>query len=103
MQARYIHNKFTVGGSIELIGPTKWTCIQDYSLFLPSTTLTTQTGVFKAPTALNFSLYGDYKVSKTFTLYGEVNNILGDAMHPYHWAFYREQGASFTVGIKVLF
>ena len=103
VQARYIHNKFTVGGSIELIGPTKWTCIQDYSLFLPSTTLTTQTGVFKAPTALNFSLYGDYKVSKTFTLYGEVNNILGDAMHPYHWAFYREQGASFTVGIKVLF
>ena len=32
-----------------------------------------------------------------------VNNILGDVMPTYNWAFYRELGASFTVGIKVLF
>jgi hypothetical protein len=70
---------------------------------LPESTLPVATGVFKAPTSLNLSLYGDYLVSKTCTVYGEVNNVLGDVMPTYHWAFYRELGASFTVGIKVLF
>jgi hypothetical protein len=59
--------------------------------------------VFKAPTSLDLSIYGDYHVSKTCTVYGEVNNILGDVMPTYHWAFYRELGASFTVGVKVQF
>ena len=103
VRARYVHNKFTAGVSLELIGPTKWTCIQDYSLFMPTTTLNTQTGVFRAPTSLNLSLHGDYRVSKTCTIYGEVNNVLGDLMPTYNWAFYREMGASFTVGVKVLF
>jgi hypothetical protein len=103
VRARYTHDKFTVGLSAELIGPTKWTCIQDYSLFLPESTLNSESGVFKTPVSLNLSLYGDYHVSKTCTIYGEVNNILGDVMPTYNWAFYRELGASFTVGIKVLF
>jgi hypothetical protein len=103
VRARYTHKKFTVGLSAELIGPTKWTCVQDYSLFMPTTTLQSQTGVFKAPTSLDLSLYGDYHINKTCTVYAEVNNILGDVMPNYRWAFYREMGASFTVGVKVQF
>ncbi len=103
VRARYTHKKFTVGLSAELIGPTKWSCVQDYTLFVPTSTLPVQTGVFKAPLSLNLSLYGDYHVSKTCTVYAEVNNIVGDVMPTYHWAFYREMGASFTAGIKVQF
>lgn len=103
VRARYTHKKFTVGLSAELIGPTKWTCVQDYSLFMPTTTVQSQTGVFKAPTSLDLSLYGDYHINKTCTVYAEVNNILGDVMPNYRWAFYREMGASFTVGVKIQF
>ena len=103
VKAQYTHKKFTAGLSAELMGPTKWTCIYDYKLFLPDSTLSVASGVFKAPTSLNLSLYGDYRVGKTCTIYGEVNNILGDVMPTYYWAFYRELGASFTVGVKVLF
>ena len=103
LRARYTHDKFTVGLSAELIGPTKWTCVQDYTLFQPTTTLQTQRGEFKAPTSLDLSLYGDYHATKKCTVYGEVNNILGDVMPTYRWAFYREMGASFTVGVKAQF
>jgi endo-beta-N-acetylglucosaminidase D len=92
-----------VGLSAELYGPTKWTCIQDYSLFAPETSLSKQQGVFTAPTSFNLSLYGDYHVNKTCTVYAEVNNVLGDVLPTYRWAFYREMGASFTVGVKLQF
>ena len=103
LRARYTHKKFTVGLSAELFGPTKWTCIQDYSLFWPETTMPVNSDVFRAPTSLNLSLYGDYRASKTCTVYAEVNNIVGDVLPTYHWAFYREMGASFTVGVKLQF
>ena len=103
VSARYTHKKFTAGMSAELYGPTKWTCIQDDKLFQPTSINSVQTGVFRARTSLDLSLYGDYHVSNTCTVYGEVNNILGDVMPTYRWAFYRELGASFTVGVKVQF
>lgn len=103
VRVRYTHKKFTAGLSAELFGPTKWTSIQDYTLFLPEATLPTHSDVFRAPTSLDLSVYGDYHVNKTCTVYAEVNNILGDVLPTYHWAFYREMGASFTVGVKVQF
>ncbi len=103
LKARYTHRKFTVGLSAELYGPTRWTCAQDYTLFVPTSTVPLKMGTFKAPTSLDLSLYGDYRASKTCTVYAEVNNILGDVMPTYRWAFYREMGASFTVGVKVQF
>ena len=103
VRVRYTHKKFTAGLSAELFGPTKWTSIQDYTLFLPEATLPTHSDVFRAPTSLDLSIYGDYHVNKTCTVYAEVNNILGDVLPTYHWAFYREMGASFTVGVKVQF
>lgn len=103
LKARYTHKKFTVGLSAELFGPTKWTCIRDYTLFVPTSTLPEERGVFKAPTSLDLSLYGDYHATKTCTVYAEVNNMIGDVLPTYRWAFYREMGASFTVGVKVQF
>ena len=103
VKARYTHDKFSAGVSMELIGPMKWTCVRDDSLFLPESTKPITSDVFKSNTSLNLSLYGDYHVSKSCTVYGEVNNVLGDLLPTYHWAFYRELGASFTVGVKVLF
>ena len=103
VKARYTHKKFTLGLSAELYGKTKWTYVQDYSLF--GLTTPAQTGEFKAPVSLNLSLYADWHVSKTCTVYAEGNNLLGDidALSTYRWAFYREMGASFTVGVKVQF
>jgi hypothetical protein len=103
VRARYTHKKFTLGLSAELYGPTKWTYVQDYTLFLPETTLPVQRGVFEAPVSLDLSLYGDWHISKTCTAFVEANNLLGDVLPTYRWAFYREMGASFTVGVKVQF
>ncbi len=103
LRARYTHKKFTLGLSAELYGKTKWTTVQDYTLFLPTTTLPVQTGVFETPVSLDLSVYGDWHISKTCTVYAEVNNLLGEVMPTYRWAFYREMGASFTVGVKVQF
>ena len=105
LKVRYTKEKFTLGLSTELYGPTKWTCVQDYSLFYPEYTGEKQ--VMSEPlryrTALNLSLYADWHVSKTCTLYAEGNNLLGDVLPTYRWAFYREMGASFTVGVKLQF
>ena len=98
LKVRYIHKKFTLGLSTDLYGPTKWTYIRNTSIFSEE-----QSGVFEAPTSLDLSLYGDWRVSKACTLYLEGNNLLGDVLPTYSWAFYREMGASFTVGVKVQF
>lgn len=103
VRARYTHKKFTLGLSAELYGPTKWTYIQNYSLFAPETTFDAQREVFEAPVSLDLSLYGDWHVNKTCTVYAEVNNLLGEVLPTYRWAFYREMGTSFTVGAKVQF
>ena len=103
LKMRYAHKKFTLGLSAELYGPTKWTTIYNESLFNENATSEVQTSVFNAPLWLNLSVYADYHVSKTCTVYAEGNNLVGDIMPTYNWAFYREMGASFTVGVKVQF
>ena len=103
LKARYNHKKFTLGISAELYGKMAWTCIQDYTLFIPTATMPVQSGVFNTPTALDLSLYADWHINKSCTVYAEGNNLLGDVMPTYRWAFYREMGASFTVGVKVQF
>lgn len=105
LRVRYNHKKFTLGMSAELYGKTEWTCVQNESLFGVENPKPTSMGTFHAPTSLNLSLYADWHVNKTCTLFAEGNNLLGDikALQTYNWAFYREMGASFTVGVKVLF
>jgi hypothetical protein len=103
VRVRYTHKKFTLGLSAELYGKTKWTSIQDYSLFLPTATTAEDIGVFEAPASLDLSLYGDWHINKTCTVFVEGNNLLGDVMPTYRWAFYREMGASFIVGVKMQF
>lgn len=103
ISARYIHKKFTLGLSAELYGATKWTYEQDLSLFDSIIEPTVQRGTFDAPAWLDLSLYADWHVSKTCTLFVEGNNLLGEVMPTYRWAFYREMGTSFTIGAKVLF
>lgn len=103
LKVRYTHSKFTVGLSAELYGATQWTCVQDYTLFMPEVTIPTQIATFNARTSLNLSAYVDWHVNNTWTVFAEGNNLLGDVLPTYRWAFYREMGASFTVGIKVQF
>ncbi len=103
LKVRYTHKKFTLGLSAELYGATRWTCVYDESLFMEAMATPVNTGVFHAPASLDLSLYADYHVNKTCTVYAEGNNLLGDVMPTYRWAFYREMGASFTVGVKVQF
>ena len=89
--------------SAELYGATRWTSVQDYSLFMPEVTISPQIFTFKARTSLNLSAYVDWHVNNTWTVFAEGNNLLGDVLPTYRWAFYREMGASFTVGVKVQF
>lgn len=99
LKARYTHKKFTLGLSAELRGKTLWTCVQDKAIFGESE----DSFVFEAPVWVGLNIYADWHVNKSCTVYAEGNNLLGDAMPTYRWAFYREMGASFTVGVKVQF
>ena len=103
ISARYTHKKFTLGLSAELYGATKWTYVQDLTMFDSTVEPTMQRGTFDAPAWLDLSLYADWRVNKTCTIFIEGNNLLGEVMPTYRWAFYREMGMSFTVGAKVLF
>ena len=104
LKVRYSHKKFALGLSAELYGPTRWLSVYNESLFNEEAPISSEMyGIFKAPTALNLSLYADWHVSSTCTVFAEGNNLLGDVMPTYRWAFYRDMGASFTVGVKVQF
>ena len=104
LKIRYNHKKFTVGASADLRSKTRWTYVEYESLYseTPATT-PVAIGRFEAPLWVGLNLYADYKVGKACTIFAEGNNLLGDAMPTYRWAFYREMGASFTVGVKVQF
>ena len=99
LKARYTHKKFTVGLSADLRSKTKWSCVQSSSILGDSDRAFT----FETPFWVGLNLYADWHVSKTCTVYAEGDNLLGDLMPTYRWAFYREMGASFTVGVKVQF
>lgn len=103
ISARYSHEKFTVGLSAELYGATKWTYVQDLSLFGVETESPILQGTFSAPAWLDLSLYADWRVKKTCAVFVEVNDMLGEILPAYRWAFYREMGTAFTVGVKVQF
>ncbi len=103
LRVRYNHKKFTLGASAELCGKTKWTTAFDEKLFVEGSTAEVKYGKFTAPIALDLSIYGDYKVGKACTIFVEGNNLVGDVMPTYRWAFYREVGAGFVVGVKVQF
>ena len=103
ISARYSHKKFTVGLSAELYGATKWTYVQDLSLFGVETESPILQGTFSAPAWLDLSLYADWRVKKTCAVFVEVNDMLGEILPAYRWAFYREMGTAFTVGVKVQF
>ena len=102
-KAKYNYKAVTMGGSLELYGPTKWTWAQNNSLFNPEAANVTGYGWFKAPTSLNLSIFADWRINKICTLYAEGNILLGNLLPTYRWAFYPELGASFTVGVKVVF
>ena len=103
LRVRYNHKKFTLGLSAEICGKTQWTTVFDERLFVEGSTAEAKIGRFTAPTALDLSLYADYKVNKTWTVFLQGNNLVGDVMPTYNWAFYREVGAGFLVGLKVQF
>ena len=101
---RYSHKKFTLGLSAELYGATQWTCVQDYALFdLEGESTRMEPTTFNARTSLNLSAYADWHVKQTCTIFVEGNNLLGNVLPMYRWAFYQDMGASFTVGVKVQF
>jgi hypothetical protein len=100
---RYNHKKFTLGLSAEVYGKTHWTTVFDEKLFVEGSNAETKIGRFTAPTALDLSLYADYKMNKTWTLFLQGNNLVGDVMPTHRWAYYREVGAGFVVGVKVQF
>ena len=98
---RYTHKKFTVGAKADLVGTTKWTCVQDEKIFDENSTAAPVSGIVTVPAYVDLGVYLDWYVGKGCTIFAEGNNLLN--MPIYRWVFYREMGASFTAGIKLQF
>ena len=60
-----------------------------------------QRSVVTAPASVDLRLYADWHITRNCTVFAEGNNLLN--MQMYRWVFYREMGASFTVGVKAQF
>lgn len=103
LKLRYTHKKFTLGFSAELYGKTQWTTLYNAALFDETAVAEPVYKTESVPTSLNLCLYTDWHVSKSWTIFAEGNNLLGDVLPASKWVFYREMGASFTVGVKVQF
>ncbi len=101
LSARYTHRKFTLGASAKLYGTTKWTFEQNRQLFDAASTMPVQRSVVTAPASVDLRLYADWHITRNCTVFAEGNNLLN--MQMYRWVFYREIGASFTVGVKAQF
>lgn len=101
LSARYTHRKFTVGVSARLLGTTKWSFVQNERLFDETSTQPVSSSVVTAPASVDLRVYADWHVGKMCTIFAEGNNLLD--MPIYRWVFYRELGASFTVGVKAKF
>ncbi len=101
LKVRYTNKRFTLGASAELYGTTKWSYIHDAHLLnadAPSY-ITRETRTVDA--FVDVSLFAEWHLSRACTLFIEGNNLAN--MPTERWAFYREMGASFTVGAKVQF
>ena len=103
LKARYSHKKFTFGATIDFKSRAEWSRVYDASLFGGTATAQLLPDLFVAPAWVGLNLYADWHVSKTCTIYAEGDNLLGDVMPTYRWAYYREMGASFVVGVKIQF
>ena len=101
LNVRYTHRKFTLGASAQLYGTTKWTFEQNARLFDTSSVASAHRSDITAPASVDLRLYADWHVNKSCTIFAEGNNLLD--MPIYRWLFYRELGASFTVGVKMQF
>ena len=101
LKLRYMHSKFTIGASADLYGTTKWTYIHDPHLFNPEVSSYVTSEMRTVNAFVDLGLFFDWHISKSCTLFIEGNNLAN--MTTERWMFYREMGASFTIGAKVQF
>ncbi len=94
---RYSHKKFAVGAKVELVGQRKWTSVVYPEFGVDEKTTTS----LILPTDVDVGLNVDWYVTPKCTVFAEGNNLAN--MNIYKYAFYREYGANFTVGVKLQF
>ena len=101
VKVRYTHKRFAVGARAELIGTTSWSCFRYEQLFDAASEAQPIFYVMKAPAAVDLGLFFEARVTNGCTIFVEGNNLAN--MDIYRLAYYREQGASFTAGVKMQF
>ena len=101
VKVRYTHKRFAVGARAELIGTTTWSCFRYEQLFDAANTAAAVRYNMKTPAAVDLGLFAEVRASNTCTVFVEGNNLAN--MDIYRMAYYREQGASFTAGVKLQF
>jgi hypothetical protein len=101
LKVRYTHKHFTLGASAELYGTTKWSYIHDAHLMNADAPSYVTREIRTVGAFVDVNLFAEWHLSRACTLFIEGNNLAN--MKAERWAFYREMGASFTVGAKVQF
>ena len=98
---RYTHRKFAVGASADLVGASRWTSIVDYRQGDSFRTAVDINPSVRVPVAVDLGLDFEWFASDKCTVFVQGRNLAN--MKTYHWVFYREYGANFTVGAKLQF
>ncbi len=98
---RYTHPKFSIGASADLVGASKWTAITNYGSGETFRAIVDANQSVRVPATVDVGVNLDWYVSEKCTIFAEGGNLAN--MNIYRWAFYREYGANFTVGVKMQF
>lgn len=101
LRARYTHRKFAIGASAHLRGASYWTSIVSVPAGVDFQRIVDANPSAKVPMTVDVGLDVDWFVSRQCTIFAEGRNLANANL--YQWAFYRQYGIHFTVGVKVQF
>ena len=101
ISARYTHRKFSVGVSADVVGPSRWTAITNYSKGETFRSIVDAGQSVRVPATIDLGVNLDWYVTDRCTIFAQGGNLAN--MNIYHWVFYREYGVNFTVGVKMQF
>lgn len=99
LKIEYTHRKFSVALAGDLTSTRHWSNLHYH-------TDTTGAGkidflIYKVPVTLDLSLYADYHINSSLSLFIEGRNLLNERLHD--WANYPLTGIACTAGIKLNF
>ncbi len=97
LKVRYTQKKFALGASADVVGVRKWTGV----VYPEFGVAEVERATWRLPAYVDVGVAADWYVSPKCTVFAEGKNLAN--MKIYRWAYYREYGANFTVGVKLQF